>query len=186
MYILTFDQNGTETDIAVFETTEEGRAFVSKLPGYKIEEENGFTYESFSAKDVAEYMEIAYNGHILPLSKFMFSDEGTVDIYWKELPDFSRKGAGMVDGATQIDAYIIPNAEVKAYIAQRERAYRLVKAHLEAKGCEADRSFHGSQDGEAIVYRKKGTQAWHFLTHLDPEFCEQEDVLHYVDEMLRD
>lgn len=184
MYILQFSQEDTETNIAVFDTLEEGKSFVSNIPGYRIETEDGFTYESFMAGELPEYLEIAFNGHILPLSKFMFSDAGKVDIYWLELPSLSAKGHGMVNSATRIDAYIIANEDVKEYIDNRENKYRLVKAHLEEKGFDVDRNFHGSEDGEAIVYKKPGTEEWHFLTHLDPAFCDEEDVLKAVDDLL--
>ena len=46
-------------------------------------------------------------------------------------------------------------------------------------GYEADRAYFGSEDGEAVLYRKKGTEDWHFLTHMDPGFIEEnpEDIL---------
>ena len=37
-----------------------------------------------------------------------------------------------------------------------------------------DRAYFGSEDGEAVLYRKKGTEDWHFLTHMDPGFVEDE------------
>ena len=49
-----------------------------------------------------------------------------------------------------------------------------------------DRSFFGSEDGEAIVYRKIGNEEWHFLCHLDPMFVEIEDVEGYVKEAMEE
>lgn len=49
-------------------------------------------------------------------------------------------------------------------------------------GFEVDRSFFRSEDGEAILYRKKGAEDWHFLCYLDPIFLEIEDVEGYVKE----
>jgi len=46
-------------------------------------------------------------------------------------------------------------------------------------------AFFGSEDGEAILYRKRGTEDWHFLCHLDPLFVEVEDVEEYVKEELQ-
>ena len=60
--------------------------------------------------------------------------------------------------------------------------YIKAKAFLENKGYEVDRSFFGSEDGEAILYRKLGAEDWHFLCHLDPLFVEVEDVEGYVKE----
>ena len=85
----------------------------------------------------------------------------------------------MVEGCTRVDAYAIPNEEVKDYIEKRELQYKKIKGLLEEKGYEADRSYFGSEDGEAVLYRKKGTEDWHFLTHMDPDFIEEspEDIL---------
>ena len=47
-------------------------------------------------------------------------------------------------------------------------------------------AFFGSEDGEAILYRKCGTEDWHFLCHLDPLFVEIEDVEEYVKEAMED
>ena len=75
---------------------------------------------------------------------------------------------------------------MKAYVEAREANFRKVKAFLESKGYEADRSYFGSEDGEAILYRKKDAKDWHFLCHLDPMFVEIENVEEYVKEMLED
>ena len=53
---------------------------------------------------------------------------------------------------------------------------------LDGSGYEVDRSFFGSEDGEAILYRKRGAEDWYFLCHLDPSFVEIEDVEGYVKE----
>ena len=72
-----------------------------------------------------------------------------------------------------MDAYAISNEEVKDYIEKREKQYEKIKGLLEEKGYEADRAYFGSEDGEAMLYRKKGTEGWHFLTHMDPDFIEE-------------
>ena len=63
--------------------------------------------------------------------------------------------------------------------------YRQAKDFLEGSGYEVDRSFFGSEDGEAILYRKKGTEDWHFLSHLDSMFVEIKDLEEYVKECTR-
>ena len=175
MFILELNQEGMGTEIGLFRTIEEGRAFISQVEGYKSEEEEGFVYESLEFRKLPEYMELHYNGHIVPLTKFMFMEEGDIDIFWKELPDLSAPGKGMVEGSTRVDAYSIENRDVKDYIEKRESQYRKVKAFLEANGYEADRAYFGSEDGEAVLYRKKGSKDWHFLSHMDPDFIEEED-----------
>ena len=160
MFILELNQEGMGTEIAVFRTIEEGRAFISQVDGYRCEEEEGFVYESLDIRKLPKYLELHYNGNIVPFSKFMFTEEGDIDIFWKEIPDLSSPGDGMVEGCTRVDAYAIPNEEVKDYIEKREFQYKKIKGLLE--------------DGEAVLYRKKGTEDWHFLTHMDPGFVEDD------------
>ena len=92
----------------------------------------------------------------------------------------------MIEGATKVDAYVVNNDEVKAYVLAREANFRKAKAFLESKGYEVDRSFFRSEDGEAILYRKRSTEDWRFLCHLDPMFVEIEDVEEYVKEVMED
>ncbi len=131
-------------------------------------------------------MEIIFNGNIVPLSRFSFDSEENVDIIWKEISNISVKKDQVIEGYSKIDAYVVYNNEVKAYIEAREANYRKAKDFLEGNGYEADRSFFGSEDGEAIVFRKKGAEDWHFLFHLDPSFTEIEDVEGYVKEAMEE
>lgn len=62
----------------------------------------------------------------------------------------------------------------------------MIKDFLENNGYEVDRSFFGSEDGEAIIYRKKETKDWHFLCHLDPSFLDIEDLDGYVKKIIED
>ena len=172
MFILELNQEGMRTEIGLFHSIEEGRAFISQVEGYRCEEEEGFVYESLDIRKLPEYLELSYNGNTVPFSKFMFTEDGDIDIFWKEIPDLSCPGVGMVEGYTRVDAYAIPNEEVKDYIEKRELQYKKIKGLLEEKGYEADRAYFGSEDGEAVLYRKKGTEDWHFLTHMDPGFIE--------------
>lgn len=185
MVILELYQNNYSKDLVLFETLEEGREFVTQIPGYTLENEDGFEVEYFNSKNLSDYMEIVFNGNIVPLSRFSFNSEENVDIIWKEVSNLSVKNDKVVEGATKIDAYVVNNDEVKAYVEAREANFRKAKAFLENKGYEVDRSFFGSEDGEAILYRKRGTEDWHFLCHLDPLFVEVEDVEGYVKEELQ-
>ena len=184
MYLLELYQNNYSKDLVLFETLEEGRAFVAQIPGYTLETEDGFEVEYVKPKQLPDYMEIVFNGNIVPLSRFSFEPEENVDIIWKEISNLSVKNDKVVEGATKVDAYVVNNDEVKAYVEARESNFRKAKAFLESKGYEVDRSFFGSEDGEAILYRKKGTDDWHFLCHLDPMFVEIEDVEGYVKEVI--
>ena len=182
MVILELYQNSYSTDLVAFDSLEEGKDFVAQIPGYALETEDGFEMEYFNPKNIPDYMEIIFNGNIVPLSKFMFGPEENVDIIWKEISNLSLKNDRVIEGYSKIDAYVVNNDEVKAYVEAREVNYRQAKDFLEGSGYEVDRSFFGSEDGEAILYRKKGAEDWHFLCHLDPMFVEIEDVEGYVKE----
>ena len=182
MVILELYQNDYSKDLVVFDSIEDGKAFVAQIPGYTLETEDGFEVEYFNPTNLLDYMEIIYNGNIVPLSKFMFDPEENVDIIWKEISNLSLKNDRVTEGYSKIDAYVVNNHEVKTYVEAREANYRQAKDFLEGSGYEVDRSFFGSEDGEAILYRKKGAENWHFLCHLDPMFVEIEDVEGYVKE----
>ena len=186
MVILELYQNDFSKDLVVFDSLEDGRAFVAQIPGYTLETEDGFEVEYVNPKHLPDYMEIIFNGNIVPLSRFLFNSEENVDIIWKEISNLSVKNDKVIKGHSKIDAYIVNNDEVKSYVEVREANYHKAKDFLERNGYEVDRSFFGSEDGEAIVYRKKGAEDWHFLCHLDPSFVEIEDVEGYVKEDMED
>ena len=186
MLILELYQSNYQRDLVAFEALEEGKEFVAKIPGYTLENEDGFEMEYFNPKNLPDYLEIVFNGNVVPLSRFSFEPEENVNIIWKEISNLSLKNDKVIEGTTKVDAYIVNNDEVKAYVKARESNFRKAKALLESKGYEVDRSFFGSEDGEAILYRKRDTEDWHFLCHLDPMFVEIEDVEEYVKEMLED
>ena len=184
MGILELYQGDYQKDLVAFDSLEEGRAFVAQIPGYTLETEDGFEVEYVNPKQLPDYTEIVFNGNIVPLSRFSFNPEENVDIIWKEISNLSAKNDKVIEGATKIDAYVVNNDEVKAYVEAREANFRKAKDFLERNGYEVDRSFFGSEDGEAILYRKHDTEDWHFLCHLDPLFVEIEDVEGYVKEAM--
>ena len=186
MVILELYQNNYSKNLVFFETLEEGREFVTQIPGYTLENEDSFEVEYFSPKNLPDYMEIVFNGNIVPLSRFSFEPEENVEIIWKEISNLSVKNDKVIEGYSKVDAYVINNDEVKSYIEARETRYHQAKDFLDRSGYEVDRSFFGSEDGEAIVYRKRDTEDWHFLCHLHPLFVEIEDVEGYVKEAMED
>ena len=185
MVILELYQGEYQKDLVAFDSLEEGRAFVAQIPGYTLETEDGFEVEYVNPKYLPDYMEIVFNGNIVPLSRFSFNSEANVDIIWKEISNLSVKNDKVIEGYSKIDAYVVNNDEVKAYIEAREANYGKAKDFLERNGYEADRSFFGSEDGEAILYRKRGAEDWYFLCHLDPLFVDIEDVEGYVKEEIQ-
>ena len=185
MVILELYQGDYQKDLVAFDSLEEGRAFVAQIPGYTLEKEDGFEVEYFNPKHLPDYMEIVFNGNIVPLSRFSFEPEENVDIIWKEISNLSVKNDKVVEGATKVDAYVVNNDEVKSYVEAREANFCKAKAFLENKEYEVDRSFFGSEDGEAILFRQRGAEDWYFLCHIDPLFVEIEDVEEYVEEELQ-
>ena len=186
MIILELYQNDYSKDLVAFDSLDEGKAFVAQIPGYILETEDGFEVEYFNPKHLPDYMEIIFNGNIVPLSRFSFDSEDNVDIIWKEISNLSVKNDKVIQGYSKIDAYVVNNDEVKAYIEAREGNFCKAKDFLERSGYEVDRSFFGSEDGEAILYKRCETEDWHFLCHLDPSFVEIEDVEGYVKEAMEE
>ena len=185
MLIPELYQSDYQKDLVAFETLEEGKEFVSRIPGYTLENEDGFEVEYVNPKHLPAYIEISFNGNIVPLSRFSFDPEENVEIIWTEISNLSVKNDKVIEGATKVDAYVVNNDEVKDYVEAREANFRKAKAFIESKGYEVDRSYFGSEDGEAILYRKRGAEDWHFLCHLDPLFVEIEDVEGYVKEEIQ-
>ena len=185
MVILELYQGDYKKDLVAFDYLGEGKTFVAQIPGYTLETEDGFEVEYVNPKYLPDYMEIVFNGNTVPLSRFSFNYEENVDIIWKEISNLSVKNDKVIEGYSKIDAYVVNNDEVKSYVEAREANYRKAKDFLERSGYEVDRSFFGSEDGEAILYRKRGAEDWHFLCHLDPLFVEIEDVEGYVNEEIQ-
>ncbi|MDD7402294.1 MAG: hypothetical protein SPK23_03055 [Eubacteriales bacterium] len=186
MFILELYQEDSSVDLALFESLEEGQAFVREIPGYEREEVEGFTYEFIQPDQLPDYVEVVYNQHRVPFTRFMFPGQDRIDINWKEVPNLSPPGQGLVAGTTRVDAYSIDNADLQTYLEKREAAYQLAQAALTSRGLEVTRSFLGSEDGEAILYRTSPQTDWHFLTHLDPCFVESPDPEAYLAELLEE
>ena len=181
---MEFYQGDYQKELVAFDSLDEGKAFVAQIPGYTIETEDGFEVEYVNPKYLPDYMEIVFNGNIVPLSRFSFNSEENVDIIWKEVSNLSFKNDKAIEGATKVDAYVVNNDEVKDYIEERETKYRQIKDVLERNGYEVDRSFFGSEDGEAVIYRKNDAEDWNLLCHLDPTILEIQDTEEYVKEMM--
>ena len=106
MVILELHQGNYSKDLVAFDSLEEGREFVSKIPGYTIEKEYQLEYEYFNPKDIPDYTELIYNGNIVPFSRFMFDSEENVEIIWKELSNLSVTNDQVIKGYSKIDAYV--------------------------------------------------------------------------------
>ena len=91
IYLLELYQNDYSKYFVVFNSLEDGKDFVSQIPGYTLETEDGFEVEYVNPKHLLDYMEIIYNGNIVPLSRFSFNPEENVIIDWKEILNLSVK-----------------------------------------------------------------------------------------------
>ena len=91
MYLLELYQNNYSKDLVVFETLEEGKAFVAQIPGYTLENEDGFEVEYVKPKHLPDYMEIDFNGNIVPLSRFSFNSEENVTLFGKKFRIYPLK-----------------------------------------------------------------------------------------------
>ena len=71
MVILELYQGDYQKDLVAFDSLEVGRAFVAQIPGYTLEKEDSFDVEYFNPKNLPDYMEIVFNGNIVPLSSYL-------------------------------------------------------------------------------------------------------------------
>lgn len=171
MFILTID-GYKSTQWLCFDSVEEGRQFLSLLPGYQYScdlETKTIDQEWIDTSAWPQYSEVEFRGNRIPISKFMFDSQNQrVEVYFSEISHAGVRNQGFLDGTTVVDAYSIPNSELKAYITRRENAFLFIRGLLEQQGFEVTRNFQGSEDGEAIMYAKPYDSRKHFLCHLDP------------------
>ena len=59
MVILELYQGDYQKDLVAFDSLEEGRAFVAQIPGYTLENEDGFEAEYVKPKQLPDYMEFS-------------------------------------------------------------------------------------------------------------------------------
>lgn len=190
MYILTYYDNDRDYPWLCFDTIEDGRAFLAKLHGYEYtSDEEGIDSEWLNVGALPDYEGVEFKGNIVPISRFTFKDTEKVQLFFAELANLSIPNQGLIQGATTIDAYSIPNEEIKTYVETREKTYNLVKTIFEERRIQAERAYHGSEDGEAIIYRKENKEDWHFLFHLDPCSLKlynegEKAIRQYIDSLL--
>lgn len=176
MILLSLSQEVRTIPLAVFEDLESGYEFVKQIPGFKSVtdtfDEYSFTYESIDPTELPDYTEISYRGNLVPITRFMFTDAEDIDILWQSIPNLDEPDQGLIEGATRVDAYIVGNDEVKSYIEARETGFLRIEKILDQLGYVAGRDYAGSEDGEAITYRKKDEEDDHILAYMDPDFLQ--------------
>lgn len=198
MFVLQWIQGERTQYIGIFETLEAGRDFMRKVPGYHLEiekfEDLEYENEYILYHELPDIKMIEYNGYHIPISRFSFEED--IMVNWVELDQLDKKHFAhnpnqrkFSTGATRIDAYSINNEDVLDYVQKRESNVRQCMELLEKRGFETDRAFFGSEDGEAILYRKKTNSEkegdWHFLTHLDPCFVDM-DIAEEIPKILEE
>ena len=193
MILCSLLQTELEIPLAIFENLAEAKDFLKQIPGVEFIEEDidGYTYryEILKPQALGDYHEISYQGNRIPLSRHMFDSSQAVDIMWQEIPNLSQPDQGLVAGTTRVDAYMVDNTEVKDYITGRELGYRRISQLLQSRGYQAGRDFAGSEDGEAIVYRRADSKHEQILVYLDPDFIAiaqlpDDELAKWLDEQL--
>ena len=78
MYLMELYQNDYSKDFVVFDSLEDEKDFVSQIPRYTLDIEDGFEVEYVNPKHLPDYMKTFFNGNVVPLSRFSFNSEENV------------------------------------------------------------------------------------------------------------
>lgn len=186
MILLKLVQGDYEKNLALFDSLEEGRDFLKGFgDNYLLEESDGFDQEYILMKGLPDYFELEYRGNIIPFSRFSFPAEERVRIFREEVPNLSQPGSGMVDTSLRVDAYLVNSRQMRDYIEKREENFSKISSYLTERSYQVQRAYLGSEDGEAILVKKEGGE-WRFLTHLDPFFVEEEDIIGEIEDLMEE
>lgn len=155
MYLLELNQNDRHHIVGLFLEKSDAINWIESVENvrkdiFNVENNEFVTYEVDYA-DLPEYTEVVWHNSRYPLTKYMFvPDEGPIEfVIWDELPIMNNV-KGYVDGTTQVDAYLIPNAQVKDYIQARNEIKEAVSKHYESLGKKVHIGGIGSEDGEYL------------------------------------
>ncbi len=196
--LLEFQQENYTVRVGLFADEEEAETFLKQIPGYMYEQpDSDFAKMRFLDPDrLPSYLEVPFGGALYPLTCYMFEPGVRVDIELYPLPLWPATGlhrenepvtgsntvaAGwpehrpLVSGATRVDAYVVPNDELAAYLTKREQVYQRLEERAAKSGIKLERAWRGSEDGEAVMWRTADGNN-HFLTHMDPPFVEMADL----------
>ncbi|MDO5027275.1 MAG: hypothetical protein Q4E50_05550 [Tissierellia bacterium] len=176
MFLLTLEQKELDIKIGLFESVEDARKVLTTIPGYDLKVYDGHIYEMIDPKLLPKLVRLDFKGNIFFLTSFSFDKSEPIEVCWYDLKNLSQPSHGIVAGMTKVDAYMIDNEDLEDYIEKRERKFAYLKTMLEKKGYQVKRSYEGSQDGEAIIYKKEDGE-WRFLIHMDPIFVNDENIL---------
>ena len=153
MYILQLTQGERTHSIGLFASEKEVEAWLGTVPFITREEEHweGTTFVTYtlSYETMPLYAEVEWNGSIVPLTRYMFEPELPIYVEYYPLPVMGEV-KGLVQGGTQVDAYVVDNEEVKSYVFSREAARHAIVHHYEAQGKDVFVGGVGSEDGEYV------------------------------------
>lgn len=186
MYILELHQKDRQHIVGLFENEKDAINWVEALPYVQkhtahFNDQEFVTY-TMEYKDLPLYKEIVWKESRFPLTKYMFTpDDGTIElIVWDKLP-LMDKVEGYADRMTQVDAYAVPNNEVKDYIQAREEIRNEITNYYTNLGRKVESGGVGSEDGEYLLIEDGA------LTHLDAlivqEWVEKSTINQFMKEL---
>lgn len=179
MYIVKVMQYERHHTLGVFDTEANALNFIKQIPHIEIEQyqiegvEEPFVDYSINRDHLGDYEEIHYNGKQVPITKHMFVPNERISVFVIPVVYMDSAETGLVDDATQVDAYLVTNEEVESYIDKREFLARKIMEEAVARGFRSiERAYAGSEDGEAIIAIDASGNS-RFLTHLDASLVDQ-------------
>lgn len=153
MYLVELLQGDRRHTVGLFAKKEEAIEWVESVPyvhkQVDVFDEHEFVNYSMNFDELPLYEEIIWKKSRFPLTKYMFTpDDGEIAVLiWDRLVPMHEVD-GLTDDATQVDAYVIPNAEAARYIQSREEIREAIFKHY---GKRAETGGVGSEDGEYIT-----------------------------------
>ncbi|WP_331836050.1 MULTISPECIES: hypothetical protein [Erysipelothrix] len=179
MFIVKIMQYERHHTLGIFDTEANALNFIKQIPHIEIEQyqiegvEEPFTDYSINRENLPDYEEIHYRGKRVPITKHMFVPNERISVFVIPVVYMDSSETGMVDDATQVDAYLVTNEEVASYIDKREFLARKIMEEADARGFRnIERAYAGSEDGEAIIAMDSMGNS-RFLTHLDASLVDQ-------------
>lgn len=155
MYLVTLQQGERQHTVGLFRLREEAVQWIESIT-YVHKDVDVFdnqTYANYTIQyeEIPLYEEIHWKKTDYPLTKYMFTpDGGPIDVYISQQIPIIGEAISLVDGMTQVDAYLISNEETKAYIATREKIREAILNHYGRLGQQVETGGVGSEDGEFI------------------------------------
>lgn len=156
MYLLEINQKDRHHIVGLFGEKREAISWVEALPYARKHtvyfENREFVTYTMEYEDLPMYEEIVWKKSRFPLTKYMFTpDDGVIElVIWNKL-SLMDKVEGYTDGMTQVDAYAVPNTEVKDYIQVREEIREEITKYYKNLGKKVETGGVGSEDGEYLL-----------------------------------